>query len=323
MLVRMSPSHVRFGSFEYFYHRNEFEYLPVLADHVIAEHFPDLSGRPDRYVAFFGEVIARTARLIADWQAVGFAHGVMNSDNMSIVGVTLDYGPFGFLDAYDPGFICNHSDHYGRYAFDKQPDIGLFNLHCLGQALLPLFSPNPQEAGELALAELKKYADAFQTHYFERMRAKLGFETAQPNDAALMQSLLSRLAKNRVDYTRFFRALCRFSTQANEPATFLRDEFIEHEGFDAWAYEYTARLKSEASQDAERRTRMEKANPKYILRNYLAEAAIRKAQDEKDYSEIETLHRLLRRPFDEQPEMEVYAAPPPEWAQRLSVSCSS
>ncbi len=146
-LLRLAPSHVRFGHFEFFYWRRQFDHLKTLADYVLAQHFPELVGRPDSYARFYHEAAVRTARLIAEWQAVGFAHGVMNSDNMSVLGMTLDYGPFGFLDAYDPAFICNHSDHQGRYAFHNQPDIGYFNLRCLAQALTPLAPDEAIKAG--------------------------------------------------------------------------------------------------------------------------------------------------------------------------------
>jgi len=147
MLLRMAPSHIRFGSFEYLYYEERHEDLRALADYTLAQHFPDLLDTDNPYLALLNAAIASTAELIARWQSVGFAHGVMNSDNMSIHGITLDYGPFGFLDAYEPGFICNHSDHSGRYAFDQQPAIGLFNLSCLAQALLPLMAENPNLGG--------------------------------------------------------------------------------------------------------------------------------------------------------------------------------
>src|SRR5437899_6472211 len=165
-LLRLAPSHVRFGHFEFFYWRRQFDHLKTLADYVLAQHFPELVGRPDAYVRFYHEAAVLTARLIAKWQAVGFAHGVMNSDNMSVLGMTLDYGPFGFLDAYNPAFICNHSDHQGRYAFHNQPDIGYFNLRCLAQALTPL-APN-----EAIKAGLDAYEAVVADHHGELMRAK-------------------------------------------------------------------------------------------------------------------------------------------------------
>ncbi len=320
MLLRMAPSHVRFGTFEVFYYRRQHEHLGRLADYVIEQHFPHLARTapdPDKYARFFGEVVERTARLIAEWQAVGWAHGVMNTDNMSILGMTLDYGPFGFIDDYDPGFICNHSDHHGRYAFDRQPAIGLWNLSCLAQALLPLVPQEPLKA------DLHAYEPALSGHYDARMRAKLGLDESQADDAVLVTDLLKLLQNNRVDYTSFFRALSGFRTgpdAMNEP---LRDAFVDRPAFDTWAARYRERLRAEGSRDEERRQRMNRVNPKYVLRNYLAQNAIEQATQQRDYSEIDRLLTLLREPYAEQPDMEKYAAPPPNWGKHLVVSCSS
>jgi uncharacterized protein YdiU (UPF0061 family) len=261
-------------------------------------------------------VVQRTASLVAQWQAVGFAHGVLNTDNMSILGLTLDYGPFGFLDDFEPGFICNHSDDYGRYAFDKQPRIALWNLACLGEALLTRITE------EQAQTALQAFSPAFGSHFMARMREKLGLRESRAEDASLVETLFSRMADAHVDYTRFFRMLGRFDSSEgarNEP---LRDQFLDTAGFDAWAAMYRARLLAENSVDAERRARMDRVNPKYILRNYLAQTAITRAQ-EGDFGEVNRLLAVLSRPFDEQPEHEASAAPPPTWGKHLSVSCSS
>lgn len=321
MVVRMAQSHVRFGSFEYFYYTGQHDHLKQLADYVIDEFFPDISERTDRYLGLLEEVMARTARLIAQWQWVGFAHGVMNSDNMSILGLTLDYGPFGFLDTYQAGFICNHSDHQGRYAFDQQPYVGLFNLSCLAQALLPLLAHEPQAGVEIAKAQLSRYWDIYRQEELQMVRAKLGLVTADEGDLELWQTLLA-LLEGQVDYTIFFRGLCDFEP-GKAGSNKLRDMFPDREVFDAWAECYGQRLAREQSDDAARSLRMRQVNPKYILRNHLAETAIRKAEDEADYSELERLLALLRHPYDEQPEHERYADLPPEWAQSISVSCSS
>src|SRR5574337_848819 len=200
-LLRMAPSHVRFGTFEIFYYRKQYDHLTVLADYVIANHYPHLAVATDKYARFFAEVTERTANLIAQWQAVGWAHGVMNTDNMSILGITLDYGPFGFMDDYDAGFICNHSDHNGRYAFNQQPLIGLWNLSCLAQALLPLV---PKE--ELKAA-LDRYTPVCEARYMELMRAKVGLIDEQEEDAELIHDLLALMHQHHADYTIFFRAL--------------------------------------------------------------------------------------------------------------------
>jgi uncharacterized protein YdiU (UPF0061 family) len=316
-LVRMAESHVRFGTFEVFYYRKQPERVRELADYVIANHFPAPASAEDKYRQFLLEVVRRTARLIAKWQAVGFAHGVMNTDNMSILGLTLDYGPFGFMDDYQAGFICNHSDYSGRYAFAAQPAVGLWNLSRLAQTLLPLITL------EEARDALETYQPAFAEHYGELVRAKLGFDTEAEEDAELVLSLLSLLEASAVDYTSFFRRLGNFKTADDARHDELRDMFIEPAAFDAWAVRYRARLLSESSVDAERKSRMDQVNPKYVLRNYLAQNAISAAVERRDYTEIARLLELLRAPFAEQPAMERYAAPPPDWGKRLAVSCSS
>ncbi|MCA1556510.1 MAG: YdiU family protein [Acidobacteria bacterium] len=317
-LVRMCESHIRFGSFEVFYYRGQHERVRELADYVIANHFPELAEAEDKYQQFLLEVVRRTARLIAKWQAVGFAHGVMNTDNMSILGLTLDYGPFGFLDDYHAGFICNHSDYSGRYAFDQQPAVGLWNLSRLAQTLVNVITV------EDALAALEIYQPVFAAHYGELMRGKLGFATEMEEDTELLLSLLGLLEANGVDYTNFFRRLGNFKTSEQAPPDELRDMFIEPPAFDAWAARYRARLRWEASSnDYTRKSRMDQVNPKYVLRNYLAQNAIHAATERRDYTEIERLLELLRAPFTEQPGKERYAESPPDWGKHLAVSCSS
>ena len=323
LLVRMAPSHVRFGSFEVFYYRGQYARLRELADYVIAHDFRALRDTPRPYLALLREVVERTARLIAQWQLVGFAHGVMNTDNMSILGLTLDYGPFGFLDAYEPGFICNHSDYHGRYAFDRQPSIALWNLTCLAQAMLPLFDADD---GDAAAAQARDVLAGFEptlsAAYAAGMRAKLGLREAQPGDAALGARLLSLMATAGVDYTNLFRDLGDLQIADSGADAPLRDRFVDREAFDAWAAEYRARLRQEHSHDARRQAAMARANPRYILRNYLAQRAIERAEA-GDYAEIEHLRSLLSQPYDEQPAMREYAAEPPDWGRAIEVSCSS
>lgn len=317
MLLRLAPSHIRFGSFEYFYYEQRFDELRILADYVLEQHFGHLRETDNRYLALLREVIASTARLVAGWQAVGFAHGVMNTDNMSIHGITLDYGPFGFLDRYQADFVCNHSDHRGRYTFNRQPDIALFNLSCLAQALLPLIDAQPQAAAELAKAELGAFEHLFTDDYAARMRARLGLQQQLPGDQALCDELLSLMDDNQVDYTSLFRSLSQPQPSA------ARALFLDPQACDAWMQRYQARLQKENVPAQERSSRMKQVNPKYILRNHLAENAIRKAADDSDYSEIDRLMILLQQPFDEHPGMDSFAAPPPDWARHIQVSCSS
>ncbi len=317
MLLRLAPSHVRFGTFEYFYYQQHFDELRILADHVLEQHFRHLRETADPYLALLREVIASTARLVAGWQAVGFAHGVMNTDNMSIHGITLDYGPYGFLDRYQAGFICNHSDHSGRYAFNRQPDIALFNLSCLAQTLLPLLDAQPEAAAELAKAELAQYEAIFTDDYAARMRAKLGLQESMPGDQDLCADLLRLMEDNHVDYTLLFRTL-----SGPEPET-ARTLFRNPQACDAWLERYQARQQADPRSAQERSRSMEQVNPKYILRNHLAEAAIRSAADDGDYNAIDRLMTVLQTPFDEHPGMEAWAAPPPDGAQAVQVSCSS
>jgi uncharacterized protein YdiU (UPF0061 family) len=323
MLTRLAPSHVRFGSFEVFYYRNQFDHIRRLADYVIEHHYPELTYEDNRYAAWLEAVIARTASLIAQWQVVGFSHGVMNSDNMSVLGLTIDYGPYGFMEAYDPGYICNHSDYHGRYAYDQQPNIGLFNLSCFAQAILPLLSDEPEQAVEIAKDKLEKYQALYIQHYAMRMRAKLGLRDNHEEDEALTKDILVLMANDKVDFTILFRRLAAFSTHNVGGNNSIRDLFLQREAFDAWAGRYKSRLIKEDSKDEARFEAMQQTNPRYILRNYMAEIAIRKAEDEKDYSEIDRLLKLLQHPFDEQPEQAHYAGFPPDWAATISVSCSS
>lgn len=316
MITRLAPSHVRFGSFEVFYYRQQYDHIRRLADYMIEQHFPELIDKPDRYLQFLKTVVERTTRLIAQWQAVGFTHGVMNSDNMSILGLTLDYGPYGFMEAYDPGFVCNHSDHGGRYAFDQQPDIGLFNLSCLAQALLPLIEV------EAAKAALSEYWEQFTAHYHLLMARKIGFDTVHADLLPLLEELLVQMQESHVDHTLLFRALCDVSRNDDSSPAVLRDRFVDRERFDQWLADYRMRLRTHALPDTERRGAMRTTNPKYILRNYLAQAAIEQAE-RGDYTEIARLLTVLRQPFDEQPEAANYAAPAPDGAGHIVVSCSS
>jgi hypothetical protein len=315
-LLRMAPSHVRFGTFEIFYYRRQYDSLKVLADFVIESHFAHLRDATDQYARFFGEVVERTAKLIAGWQAVGWSHGVMNTDNMSIVGLTLDYGPFGFMDDYDAGFICNHSDHNGRYAFNQQPYIGLWNLSCLAQSLLPLSDKEALKAG------LDSYTSTFEREYRAQMRSKFGLTQERGEDDELIREFLSLLQGSHADYTIVFRELGTFASQPGARNEHLREHFLDRDRFDEWALRYRERLHVERSHDDERHQAMNRANPKYVLRNYLAQIAIEKAQ-QKDYSEVDRLLALLQHPYTEQPGMDAYAAPPPHWGKHLSVSCSS
>ncbi len=317
MLTRLAPSHLRFGSFEVFFYRNRHDALQTLADYVITTHYPELQDAPQPYVALLQAVVERTARLLAQWQAVGFAHGVMNTDNMSVLGLTLDYGPFGFMEAYDPGLVCNHSDHHGRYAFDQQPQVALFNLSCFAQTLLPLLDV------ESARAALESFQPAYTRDYGQLLLQKLGFG---PDASALLplgSELLAQMAASGTDYTNLFRGLCSVGCTADTASPPLQDLFADRARFGRWLEDYRAALRSHARPDTERQAALRSVNPKYVLRNYMAQIAIDRAAREQDYTEIDRQFKLLQAPYDEHPDMGHYAAPPPDWARDIQVSCSS
>jgi uncharacterized protein YdiU (UPF0061 family) len=316
VVTRVSPSFIRFGHFEHFAARGLVDELRSLADFVIDRFYPGCRHTEkfagNAYAAFLEQVTERTAAMVAQWQAVGFCHGVMNTDNMSILGLTIDYGPFQFLDAFDPGHICNHSDEQGRYAYNRQPNVAYWNLFCLGQALLPLIGDQ-----DLALAALESYKTAFPRELEARMRAKLGLDDARESDRELAESVLKLLAHDRVDYTIFWRRLSHhMAGSAEQP---VRDLFLDRESFDAWLRQYEERLGHGREAAG---LRMLRTNPKYVLRNHLGELAIRQAR-QKDFSAVETLLALVHAPFDEHPAHEDMAGFPPDWAQHIEISCSS
>lgn len=319
VLTRVAPSFVRFGHFEHFSNHDQHAELKRLADFVIDHHFPACRDAPHPVVALLEQVTLRTAALMADWQSVGFCHGVMNTDNMSILGLTIDYGPFGFLDAFDPGHICNHSDHQGRYAWARQPNVGFWNLHALAQAMLPLIGES-----DLALAALETYKTAYAQAMLQRWSAKLGLHTRDAADQALIDDLLKRMAADKADFTITFRRLAAFDSAPGASNTALRDLFLDREAFDAWAVRYAERLRHESSIDAERGLRMNRVNPQFVLRNHLAEVAIKNAQA-GDFGEVDRLLKVLQQPFDESPAGATAsdAGFPPDWAQTIEVSCSS
>ncbi|MFW0767822.1 protein adenylyltransferase SelO [Trabulsiella odontotermitis] len=312
MLMRIAESHVRFGHFEHFYYRREPEKVRQLADYVIRHHWPQLENESDKYIIWFRDVVTRTATLIARWQTVGFAHGVMNTDNMSILGLTLDYGPYGFLDDYQPGFICNHSDHQGRYSFDNQPAVGLWNLQRLAQTLSPFITV------EVLNEALDIYQLALFREYGLQMRSKLGFYTEQQGDNDLLNALFALMVREGSDFTRTFRMLSQ--TEQRSAASPLRDEFIDRGAFDRWFQTYRERLQQEQIADDERQRWMKGVNPAMVLRNWLAQRAIEQAQ-RGDMQELSRLQEALRNPFVDRDDD--YVSRPPDWGKRLEVSCSS
>ena len=320
VLTRVAPSHLRFGNFEVFFYRQQYAELKILADFIIENFYPDCSAAENPYLELLKQVIERTAKVVAQWQLVGFTHGVLNSDNMSILGLTIDYGPFGFLDSYQSAFVCNHSDELGRYAYDQQPRIGLFNLSCLAQAMLPLIDVDSGEAAaEQAKQLLGEYQPAYLEHYHRGMSSKLGLQAFEEGDQDLFSRLFATM-EGQVDFTNLFRALCYFDETGNNDQ--IRDMFVQWEQFDDWSQSYLGRLQSQGMDEGERCCSMLATNPKYILRNYLAQQVITRAEG-GDFSDVDELHTILQSPFDEQPGAERFAEEPPDWARHLDLSCSS
>lgn len=315
VLTRVAASHIRIGHFEYFYYTHQHAAVKQLADYVLTRHYPEQPHDETGYDYFFQQAVLRTARLIAQWQAVGFCHGVMNTDNMSVLGLTIDYGPFGFLDAYDAGHVCNHSDDTGRYAFDRQPAIAYWNLMAFAQALTPLL---PKEILEQRLTQ---FQPELVTAYSACMHEKMGWQQQEGEDMERVTAMLNVMQRYRLDYTLFLRALSNYALDQDErhfyPLT------CQHEALKPWLHDYLARSAREVTRPEERSLRMKRVNPKYILRNYLAQQAIEAAYAHQDYADIDRLFQVLQRPFDEQPEQQHYAQLPPDWAAGISVSCSS
>ena len=317
MLLRMAETHVRFGSFEAFHYTDRPDYVKLLADYVIDHHFPEFTESENRYYLFFSEVVRRTAKLIAMWQSVGFTHGVMNTDNMSITGLTIDYGPYGFMEECNPEYIPNHSDHFGRYSYQNQPAIAFWNLKKLATALESIIP------GEKAHETLDKFKNIYSDSFVDIMRSKLGFREVKEEDVDLIKRLLDILIDEKVDYTTFFRRLSEINSSASEPSRGIGSMFKNMSGIRDWALVYMSRLRTENSNDKQRKKEMDLVNPKFILRNYLAENAIRKAVDEGDYSEINHLHNILKQPYSEQIQFQNYADLSPDWGKNLVISCSS
>ncbi|MCU7834253.1 MAG: YdiU family protein [gamma proteobacterium symbiont of Taylorina sp.] len=323
VMIRMSPSFIRFGSFELFASRGQHRQIKQLADFVIRHYYQDIDLRStdyNPYQKWLEKVVNKTAELIAAWQAEGFAHGVMNTDNMSILGLTIDYGPFAFLDNYDSQFICNHSDHQGRYRFENQPSIAFWNLNCLARSVLDLMDV------EEAKQALSGYEKDYNRYYLKLMQNKSGlFEKNDKQHEALIFSLLNIMQEQQVDYSLFFRKLADFefdqvSRQANSD---LLELFNDADTFNQWAGEYHQNLKSQPLSAEARKEKMNSINPKYILRNYIAQMIIERAEQQQDYAYLDQWLKVLQNPYDEHPEMAEYAGHPPAWAGQISVSCSS
>ena len=312
IVLRVSPSWIRFGTFEYFAHSKNFKELEALADYAINESYPHLNDEKDKYYHFFTEVMGKTAQLMATWQSVGFTHGVMNTDNMSIHGLTIDYGPYAFLDDYDTAFICNHTDQNGRYSFGNQPRIGEWNLRALSLALSPLV------AQERLDKIIEHYGRIYSRHFLYLMGRKLGLDQVTDDDFELMKHMFGMLQTLSVDYTLFFRTLSRYDGE--------RDALLKlgmyHQPMNDWLDEYDKRLEENKRTEAERQEQMLTTNPKFVLKNYMLQEAIEFAE-KGDYSLVEVLFNIAQTPYDEHTAFESWAGKTPDAFKNQKLSCSS
>jgi len=310
ILARTASSHLRVGTFEYFYRRDDTEAVRALADHALWRHDPDLMGASAPYRGLLERVIQRNARLIAAWMGVGFIHGVMNTDNTTLSGETLDYGPCAFMDAFHPDRVFSSVDLGGRYAYNQQPRIGHWNLAQLAECLLPLLGESEEVAVAAANEALETYPAAFEAAYHGILRAKLGLAGSRDGDIALAHDLLGEMARQRADFTLGFRRLAdvrRDDAGADAP---LRALFDDSTGLDAWLARYRHRLTAEARDDGARRAAMQAVNPRFIPRNHQVERVIHAAEAQGDLAPLDELLTAVTRPFDDQPELERYAEPP-------------
>jgi serine/tyrosine/threonine adenylyltransferase len=305
LLTRVAASHLRVGTFQFFAARGETDKVRQLADYAIARHYPHVSDGPTRYIEFLRAVVEAQASLIANWVRVGFIHGVMNTDNMTISGETIDYGPCAFMDVYDPETVFSSIDSNGRYAFGNQPPIGQWNLARLAETLLPLIDDDSNAAVEAATAELQHYVVRYEANWLDGMRAKLGLRTSLDGDEDLVNHLLGLLHKQQVDYTSAFRRLSAGPAAA-------RGLFAIPQAFDAWAERWHDRLAAEpAVAPVDRQAAMRSANPIYIARNHLVEAALASAVNDDDLAPFDTLLDVLAEPFTERPGLDNYSQPAP------------
>ena len=308
MIVRTAGTHIRFGSFEKFYHDGLFDRHKELCDYAISQYFPDKDKLNNKYAYLLENIVTRTASLIAHWQSVGFCHGVMNTDNMSILGETLDYGPYGFIDNFSPSHVCNLSDSSGRYSYQNQPYVGMWNCSALAHTFSHLI--DKEEISRIMSMYEKTYAEKLFTLY----KNKLGIKKVVEADEFLIQELLGLMEVKKLDFTRTFRSL---SNILNNNHSIQVDESLK-----SWSQKFKERHSIEDGDINLRITHMNQINPKFILRNYLLQNAIDLAE-EGSYKEIDNLMKLITNPYEENLEYEKYAEKSPEWAADIGLSCSS
>jgi serine/tyrosine/threonine adenylyltransferase len=320
ILTRVAASHVRVGTFQYFAARSDTDAVRTLADFVIQRHYPHLAGSSTPYLGLLGEVMRRQALLVAKWLQVGFIHGVMNTDNTSVSGETIDFGPCAFLDTYEPDKVFSSIDRQGRYAYANQPAIAQWNLARFAETLLPLIDTDEKKAIEAATESIERFTAEYDRQWLDGMRSKIGLATAQAGDLDLIQRLLTAMQNTAADYTQIFRALCSLC----DPGSSATVDFCASGAqFDGWLKDWALRCEQEPAAPAERATRMRAVNPKYIPRNHRIEQMISAAVERGDYAPFRSLLAVLSRPFDEQPESSAYALAPQPQEQVLRTFCGT
>jgi uncharacterized protein YdiU (UPF0061 family) len=322
VLTRVASSHIRVGTFQFFAARGDVEGVRMLADHVIARHYPEAAEAARPYRALLDAVIAAQAELVARWLMVGFIHGVMNTNNMSIAGETIDYGPCAFMDAYDPTTVFSSIDRRGRYAYANQPRIALWNLARLAETLQPLLSDQEDVAIADAEAALATFAPQFERAYQAGFGRKLGFSAELEGDAALASTLLDGMAVNQVDFTLFFRRLGDAQLEGEGDAA-VRVLFADPSAYDTWVPQWRARLRDDPQDVATRGAAMRAVNPAYIPRNHRVEAVIKAAVEQEDFAPFDELVAVLARPFDDQPALSHYGQPPAADERVLQTFCGT
>lgn len=312
VITRIATSFVRVGTFQYFASRGEGESIRQLADYVIESDYPFVREDESPYLALLNAVIERQAALIAKWMSFGFIHGVMNTDNMSIAGETIDYGPCAFMDAFSHNKVFSSIDREGRYAYYNQPAIGLWNLTRLAESLVPLLADDVEPAVDIAKQALEKYMPLYEQYWLTGMRDKLGLSIEQVGDKELVDELLDIMASNRADFTLTFYYLSQLDFDSEAQDSLIQPLFVEDEGFNQWVKKWRHRLAKENISNDLRRKNMRAVNPVYIPRNHQVEAAIRAAEDEDDFSVFHKLHQVLQNPYEFQRGQEVYMQAPEE-----------
>jgi uncharacterized protein YdiU (UPF0061 family) len=315
VLTRVAASHIRVGTFEYFASRGDVDAIKTLADYVIARHYPDAAASDRPYHALLAAVIDAQAALIADWLLVGFIHGVMNTDNMTVSGETIDYGPCAFMDEYDRATVFSSIDLRGRYAYGNQPAIAAWNLTRLAECLLPLLASTEEASVTEAQETLAAYVPAFERRYHAGLLRKIGLFTEQEGDLTLVQDLLQAMRANKADFTNTFRALCDAVAGTGEVAAIA--------SLGDWLPRWRARLAQEPTEPSALAEAMRSVNPAYIPRNHRVEAVIRAAVDDNDFAPFEELLAVLSRPFDDQPHFAAYTTPPQQNERVLQTFCGT